>query len=504
MNNYTSHAKGNGSGGYPTYEGYAGYRANNHGSGNLMPPPGGDFLTRQESRQAPVDGYTRVQPQSFKSALEEQLWMANTLAGSTFVPNAFKGKPNDVFCAIKLGQELGLDVMQSVQSIYVINGQPKLFGHTVQALVRRSGELDHVKETFDKESKTAICTVKRVGEEPITRYFSMQNAIDSGLAGKQGPWKNYPARMCQWRARQWAYGDAFPDIIFGLFGAESPQMIDVDADIVGKIEADDQGVPISKGETVRKRIKEKRENLISLEQQALQTPREPKPSGEPEPPQASEPRGANKEKPSKTTALLSEIQNASNMELLDNVRLNFVKSGYTDLHDDDYKTIFSAIEQRTSELRESDQDPGSASRTVKADTRGKPSQEDAFDESLNNEVGESILRDIANCKTLDMLSGVKSRFEALDHKKINATTAKKITEEFEKKAAELEGGGLIKKRPGEIAENLIQRIKNATTRNDLDQLTTEARQAEKNLDKKWSAYVNRELSRRWGDYKNEK
>ena len=48
----------------------------------------------------------------------------------------------------------------------------------------------------------------------------MADAKRAGLAGKSGPWTQYPRRMLQMRARGFALRDAFPDLLRGLVTAE--------------------------------------------------------------------------------------------------------------------------------------------------------------------------------------------------------------------------------------------------------------------------------------------
>ena len=54
----------------------------------------------------------------------------------------------------------------------------------------------------------------------------------AGLWGKQGPWKQYPKRMLQMRARGFAIRDAFPDALRGMYMAEEVQDI-TEKEVVG-------------------------------------------------------------------------------------------------------------------------------------------------------------------------------------------------------------------------------------------------------------------------------
>lgn len=154
-------------------------------------------------------------------SIEEALKMADIMSKASIVPKDYQGNPGNILVAIQWGAEIGLPPLQAMQNLAVINGRPALWGDAVIALVRGSGLLDAIQE--DIASDAATCTVKRKGEAPVTRTFSMEDAKKAGLSGKQGPWSQYPKRMLQMRARAWALRDVFPDVLRGVHVAEEAQ-----------------------------------------------------------------------------------------------------------------------------------------------------------------------------------------------------------------------------------------------------------------------------------------
>ncbi|WP_313250817.1 recombinase RecT [Stenotrophomonas sp.] len=162
-----------------------------------------------------------LSPQTFEQALT----FCNYLADSDLVPKDFKGKPANCLIAIQWGAELGLKPLQALQNLAIINGRPALWGDAVIALVRSSPLCESITESDD--GKTATCKVKRRGEEEEVRTFSMDDARAAGLAGKQGPWTQYPKRMRQMRARAFALRDVFPDVLRGMPIAE--EIMDIPA-----------------------------------------------------------------------------------------------------------------------------------------------------------------------------------------------------------------------------------------------------------------------------------
>ena len=169
-------------------------------------------------------GSFSLAPQS----LDEAFRFADMLATSDLVPKDFQRKPGNILVAMQWGAEVGLKPLQALQNIAVINGRPSLWGDAVIALVRSSPACEYVIEEEDGDA--AVCRVKRRGEPEQVRTFSMADAKTAGLAGKAGPWTQYPRRMRQMRARAFALRDVFPDVLKGLPVAE--ELIDMPADAV--------------------------------------------------------------------------------------------------------------------------------------------------------------------------------------------------------------------------------------------------------------------------------
>jgi hypothetical protein len=160
------------------------------------------------------------------ATMGEAMQFASMVAKSDFAPKDFKGKPESCLLAIQHGSEVGLSPMQSLQSIAVINGRPTIWGDAALALVQSSPACEYIKEYIegDGDQAVAVCEVKRRGYPAATvSTFSMFDAKRAGLAGKSGPWSQYPARMLALRARGFALRNAFADALRGLVTAEEAQ-----------------------------------------------------------------------------------------------------------------------------------------------------------------------------------------------------------------------------------------------------------------------------------------
>jgi len=148
--------------------------------------------------------------------LDEAFRVSQAIAASGLAPRGLE-KPEQIMVAIMAGAELGFAPFQSLQSFAVVNGRPTLWGDGLVAVVRRNGCT--IREWH--EGETAFCEVTRPDTgETIRRQFSQADAAKAGLAGKTGPWQQYPQRMRAMRARAWAVRDGCADMLRGFQIAE--------------------------------------------------------------------------------------------------------------------------------------------------------------------------------------------------------------------------------------------------------------------------------------------
>jgi len=169
-------------------------------------------------------------PTSFTEAQQ----FAKMVADTELVPKDYRGKPVAILVAMQWGAEIGLNPLQAIQNVSVINGRPALWGDAALALVRGHPACGGVREGVDGDgdARHGWCEVTRKGEQPQRRTFSVADAKKAGLWGKQGPWQQYPDRMLQLRARGFALRDVFPDALRGVITAEEANDIPKDRDAI--------------------------------------------------------------------------------------------------------------------------------------------------------------------------------------------------------------------------------------------------------------------------------
>jgi hypothetical protein len=166
----------------------------------------------------------------------DDLWrFSKAVSASGLAPKGIQ-TPEAVFVAVQMGLEMGLPPMAALQNIAVINGRPSLWGDAQTAVVRATGELEVFAEWFENskgklprnpteytDDVVAVCRVKRAGMEAQEVGFSVKDAKNAGLWGKEGPWKAFPFRMLKARARSFALRDQFGDALRGMLSAEEVQ-----------------------------------------------------------------------------------------------------------------------------------------------------------------------------------------------------------------------------------------------------------------------------------------
>lgn len=209
----------------------------------------------------------------------DEAWnLAQTIAETNLAPKDFK-TPASIFIVMQHGAELGLNPMQALQNIALVNNRPAVWGTLVQALVQRSGlvkrriqgtlemitvkaiaegrwpgrndgnaalvdalavrladRLADLKERNVKAPPNYLCgyAVFQIGEDIHVQIFDSAHAQVAGLLGKSGPWTQYPERMHQHRAVTYLSRDTCGAALTGLAGQPTVEEM---MDMPGAIEA---------------------------------------------------------------------------------------------------------------------------------------------------------------------------------------------------------------------------------------------------------------------------
>lgn len=208
----------------------------------------------------------------------DQAWtLAETIAKSRLAPKGYD-TVEQIFVAMQHGAELGLNAMQSLQGIAMVNGRPAVWGTTLWALVQRSrivsrwmkgtlampavekiingmwkGKTDAnaalvdalVVRLADRTDELKARKVTPIGEHLVgyavfqieddyhVQLFDSAHAQKAGLLGKSGPWTQYPERMHMHRAVTFLARDAAGSALTGIAGQPTAEEV---MDMNGSIE----------------------------------------------------------------------------------------------------------------------------------------------------------------------------------------------------------------------------------------------------------------------------
>lgn len=195
---------------------------------NVQPPPQEEKALAPRER-APEPSAIALNGQRLAVADHgEMMRMARAMFSSN-VKVSGASCVEDVFMALLTVYERGLPLSAVASSVYIVNGKPTLYGDAVMALTLKTGELaEFIEEEFGDWSKPAddagwkVTIARKTASGAFLRTserFTFGEGKTAGLTGK-GPWKNYPSRMCKWRARAWAIRALFADVLGGLSLAE--------------------------------------------------------------------------------------------------------------------------------------------------------------------------------------------------------------------------------------------------------------------------------------------
>lgn len=211
--------------------------------------------------------------------LDDMYRFAQYLSMTRLTPKGLE-QPAQILLAIQMGAELGLPPMASIQNIAVINGRPSIWGDAALAVCMEHPNYLDNDEDFDDATMTATCkiyTKKRGMDRPIVRTFSMTDAKQAQLQGKQGPWTQYPKRMLQLRARGFALRDSFPGALRGLLTTEEVRDLP-------PIQVENENEPTKTNKMDNLVQRKKAEVVLPEGMKGMPDPKpDPKPKGTPKP-----------------------------------------------------------------------------------------------------------------------------------------------------------------------------------------------------------------------------
>ena len=139
--------------------------------------------------------------------------VATSLAATSFVPQAMKGKASEITGAILTGAEMGLQPMASIRSINIIQGTPALSALALRGLVQSRGHELWVESS--SESRVVICGKRKGSEQVQKSVWTIDRAKRLGLTSRDN-WMKQPEAMLVARATSEVCRLVAADVLLGL------------------------------------------------------------------------------------------------------------------------------------------------------------------------------------------------------------------------------------------------------------------------------------------------
>ncbi|GAC81670.1 hypothetical protein SAMN04488550_4175 [Gordonia malaquae] len=181
-------------------------------------------------------GETSIQQTAANLSYAHQI--ATALSATAFVPQHFRGKPEDCAAAILYGSTVGMDPMTSLQNLYVISGKPALYSRPMVGIV-----LSHGHEIWTDEEtpeKVVVCG-RRKGSSTIERSeWTIERAKKAGYTSNK-KYQTDPRSMLYARASGDVARRVAPDALLGMaYNVEELELSDerpaprpVESELVG-------------------------------------------------------------------------------------------------------------------------------------------------------------------------------------------------------------------------------------------------------------------------------
>lgn len=197
--------------------------------------------------------------------------IARALSKTCFIPEAFRGKPEDCLVALDMAARLELNPIAVFSDIYVIDNRASFSSKFLIALVNRSGRFSRIQyeEGIDGEADVTFSGwgeqrgQRKTWKEKVPNYFAtasftelasgevftsprvdLRFAEKNGWVSKNGSkWQTMPEIMCRYRAASILIKSVCPEIVMGLEWADDLQDAREEKPAARRVEVARQSAP---------------------------------------------------------------------------------------------------------------------------------------------------------------------------------------------------------------------------------------------------------------------
>ena len=175
------------------------------------------MVVQQPQQPTTLDYYGTIQ------GFETGQRIAKMFANSQLVPDTFKGDIGGCLIALEMAQRMKANVLQLMQSLYIVHGKPSLSSAFLIASFNQTGRFTPIRYEFEGEQGTdswgcrAVTIVKATGEEIKSIKVTIGMAKAEGWYSKKGSkWVTMPELMMQYRSATFLIRTTAPEIALGF------------------------------------------------------------------------------------------------------------------------------------------------------------------------------------------------------------------------------------------------------------------------------------------------
>lgn len=146
-------------------------------------------------------------------AMGDAYQLAQALCKTSMVPKQYQGRPEEGAAAILYGAELGLNAIQSLQQVIVINGKPAIEARTAAGLLIRFGCQLRTIESSPTQVTVQGTRAATGADETVT--WTIERAQQAGYTSNR-LYKTIPEQMLYAKAVMEVARKIAPDILSGI------------------------------------------------------------------------------------------------------------------------------------------------------------------------------------------------------------------------------------------------------------------------------------------------
>ena len=176
-----------------------------------------------EKNEIAVQGNATALSYTDTGAMQKLYKMAATMAKSDFLPDAYKGRPENVMLAMDMASRMGMGFMTVCQNLYIVKGKPSWSGQFCVAAIKGCGRYDDVEFVWVGDEGTENFGCYMQAREIKTGKIVKGSVVDwkmvkaEGWLSKNGSkWATMPEQMFKYRAAAFFARTECPEVLMGL------------------------------------------------------------------------------------------------------------------------------------------------------------------------------------------------------------------------------------------------------------------------------------------------